>query len=198
MPFPKFRPTALIIVAILVGLWGTSCIKRQTSSIPNLQLSLHSGIEQLVRLNDTEEQMQARGNIRGDREEISTSSELGQLKFTHLVHFKEAGIKAYFRAGRVALIEVQDPFSGSIVGRRLPVFPFSRLEDKTWEDTLIREFGSPLEKSTGGRLSSDLLLYSWGDVAYNGLGPNQFAIYKDEDVASYRKRNFGRVLKFWQ
>lgn len=194
---PSHHIKAVFFFAVIVISAGPACIRRSTSSIPNLQLSLHSGIEQVVRLNDTEEQMLARGGVKGTRSEIGPSTELGQLKFSYSYEFKEAGIRAYFRTGRVALIEIQDPFPGSIVGRRLAVFPFARREDKTWEESLLIEFGTPLEKSSGGRLSSDLLLYSWGDIAFNGLGPNQFAIYRDEDVASYRKRNFGRVIKFW-
>lgn len=195
---PSHLIKIVVITTAFVIFLGVGCVRRDTSSIPKLQLSLHSGLEQLVRLNDTEEQMLARGSIRGKRSDIAPSSELGQLKFSHSFEFKEVGIRAYFRTGRVSLIEVQDPFSGAIVGRRLVVFPFARLEDRTWEETLIREFGTPLEKSSGGRLSSDLLLYSWGDIAFNGLGPNQFGVYRDEDVAAYRKRNFGRVIKFWQ
>lgn len=196
MPSRPIRP--LFFFVLIVFLAGSACVRRDTSSLPPLQLSLHSGVEQVVRLNDTEEQMLARGAVKGTKSEIKPTTELGQLKFSHSYEFKEAGIRAYFRTGRVALIEIQDPFPGAIVGRRLAVFPFARREDKTWEESLLIEFGTPLEKSSGGRLSSDLLLYSWGDIAFNGLGPNQFAIYRDEDVASYRKRNFGRVIKFWK
>lgn len=186
------------MLSALVFLGFAACTDRSPQSLPPMNLSLHSGIEELVRLNDTEAQMEARSLVRGKKNDIAASSELGGLRFSHYIEFTSAGTKAYFRNGRVALIEIQDPFRGAIIGRKLPLFPFNRVEDRTWEDTLVREFGTPMEKSSGGRLSSDLLLYNWGDVAFNGLGPNQFAVYRDDDIATYRKRHFGRVIRFWK
>ena len=193
----KFQKQAVSAILVVFSLWGGACVRRNTASLPPLQLSLHSGLEGLVRLNDSEQQMTERSTVKAIRREIPTNSSLGALRFTHFYEVKESGIKAYFRGGRVGLIEIQDPFTGTIVGKRIQIFPFNRRDDKSWEETLIREFGSPLEKSSGGRLSSDLLLYNWGDIAFNGLGPNQIAIYRDYDIAAYRRQNFGRVIRFW-
>lgn len=187
----------LLIGVAFLAIAFNACIRRNTASIPVLALNLYTGIDQLVRLDDTPEQIAARSTLVAKRLDILPKSELGQLKFTHAYHFEDVGVRAYIKHNRVALIEVQDPFKGQLVNRKVQLFPFTRIQDKTWEETLEKELGTPLDKSQGGRLSSELLVYSWGDISYNGLGPNEIAIYRDEEVSSYRKRNFGRVIKFW-
>jgi hypothetical protein len=171
------------------------CIRRDASSLPPLELSLYLGIDHLVRLSDTEGEILAHSQGLGKKSDLP--SDLAALKFTAMVSMDVVGVRAYVRNGRVALIEVQDPFKGGIQGRKIKLFPFKLPPGNTWDEALIREFGEPSLRASGGRFGSEALFYSWGDLSFNRMGPNQIAVYRDPDIAQYRKQNFGRNINFW-
>lgn len=151
-------------------------------------------MDAVIRIDDTEADVAQRSAWQCDREVVSDGSTLGELKFSHVCHYKDLGIRAYYRYNRVALIEIQEPFHGMIKGRNLKLFGLTRVPGKAWRDTLIQSFGAPATESDGGRLSSQALFYYWGDIAFNGQGPNELAIYRDVAIRSYRSQNFGRIL----
>ncbi len=180
---------ALILsAALLPSCWFDSA---QTL---DLEVSLFSGVDTIVRLDDTESDTMSRTPERCESEPIAVDSPLAELKFTQLCEYKSLGIKAYYRFGRVALLELQEPFHGVVKGKNLRLFGLTRVAGKTWRDTLIQRFGAPGAESQGGRLSSQGLFYYWGDIAFNGQGPNQLALYRDQTIRTYRGQNFGRVL----
>lgn len=181
---------------VLIFLAGLACIRRTPSNLPPLEVGLYTGIEQVAKLDESEAQVSARTQFSPEKLDV-TDADLIALKFTSAVHFKDVGVKAYFRKGRVALIEVQEPFAGGLQGKKYQLFPFGSQKGKSWQEVITREFGSPQNHNEGGRFSSESLAYSWGDISYNGNGPNQLALYRDPEVAQYRQKNFGRVIQFW-
>jgi hypothetical protein len=181
------------LLAILSA--SIACTRRETASLPPLELSLYLGVQNLVRLSDTESEIMS--HARGLAKKGDVSPALTALKFTQVVGVETEGVRAYLRNGRVALIELQEPFKGGIQGKKIKLFPFTIPPGKSWDEALIREFGEPELRASGGSFGSEALFYSWGDISYNRMGPNQIAVYRDPDIAQYRKQNFGREIRFW-
>jgi len=162
-----------------------------------MDLNIYAGIDDLVRLSDTETQIATRTKRERKKIDLGDNTEFKALRLAYLLHFKDAGVKAYFRNGRVALLEVQEPFHGTIQNKRIKIFPFNIPTGGSWEEALKREFGAPQASVSGGRLGSQALFYSWGDISFNGMGPNQIALYRDAEISTYRQNNFGRVVEFF-
>jgi hypothetical protein len=164
-----------------------------------LELSLYSGIRQLVNINDPEEKILKRSAWTPERTDLSQDPGVDRVKFSHMLFFKEIGTRAYFRNGRVALIEIQDPFQGVVQGKKLSVFKLEKASPTTtWDDILTNEFGPPNFRSGGGTFSSEDLFYSWGDISYNANGPNEIAIYRDPEIVKYRQNSFGRKINLFK
>lgn len=119
------------------------------------------------------------------------------VPFSAILYYPHHGVRIYFKRGLVALIEIQEPFKGRIMGKKLQLFAFAVPTGESWRNTLVREFGPPRREAAGGRLRSHSLFYSWGDVAFNGMGPNQIAIHRDHQVTEFRKKHFGRVIEIF-
>ena len=185
---------ALSALLALVGV--VACTRTETPS-PALELSVYSGIRSVVNLNDTEEKILERRPWRPERVDLSREPAAERVKFSHLLFFKEIGVRAYFRNGRVVLIEVQDPFQGVVQGKRLAVFNLTNADPNKWDQLLIGEFGEPQARMGGGNLGSEALFYSWGDIAFNAKGPNEIAIYRDPEIAKFRQTGFGRKIKIF-
>lgn len=160
-----------------------------------MEISLFSGIEGLARIGDTESIV--RGRSKHMFKSTTVDPEMKGIGFEKILELNEIGVKLYFRHSIIALIEIQDPFQGIIIGKKTRLFPFSIATGEGWEETLIKEFGRPDQHSTGGRFSSQAFYYQWGDVAFNRMGPNQLAIYRDPNVLKFRQKNFGRTLKLF-
>ncbi len=174
-----------------------ACTKKQPPASSNLELSLYSGIRQLVNINDTEEKILERSPWKPERTDLSQDPGVERIKFTHVLFFKEIGTRAYFRNGRVALIEVQDPFQGVIQGKKLFVFRLAPADPDHWSNILMAELGSPQMRMGGGKFGSEALYYSWGDISFNAQGPNEIAIYRDPEIIKFRQTTFGRKIKIF-
>lgn len=183
---------ALISLALLAG-----CTRKEPPAVTNMELSLYSGIRQVVNINETEEKVLERTPYKPERVDLSADPGVDRIKFTHLLFFKEVGIRAYFRNGRVALIEVQDPFQGRVQGHKLTIFNLTNADPEHWDRLLMAELGTPNARMGGGSFGSEALYYSWGDVSFNAKGPNEIAIYRDPSIAIYRQTNFGRKIKIF-
>lgn len=189
---PKVVLVATVICLSLIP----ACIFRDTASVPPMEVSLYFGVDQLVRLGDTESAVHKRSHFDIKKSAVS-DSELTSLRFTDQLEFPDLGVHAYLRYNRVALLEIQEPFRGVVHGKRMELFPFATQTGQNWEEMLVRQLGTPTSEASGGRLSSNSLFYTWGDISYNAMGPNQLAIYRDPDIAKYRQKNFGRMLKLF-
>ncbi len=188
----------LASITITAGLLlGPGCTERAPSSI-GLELSLYSGIRQLVNINDTEERILQRSPWTPERVDLSQDPGVDRVKFTHMLFFKEVGTRAYFRNGRVALIEIQDPFQGVIQGKKISVFKLEKVAPATWDQVLTAELGPPVSRTGGGTFGSEDFFYSWGDVSYNSNGPNEIAIYRDPEIMKYRQTSFGRKITIFK
>ncbi len=186
-------PLALSVILF----WGVACTKSGPSST-GLELSLHTGIRQLVNIGDTEEKVMERSRQwKPERVDLSQDPGVERVKFSHMLFFKEIGTRAYFRNGRVALIEVQDPFVGVIQGKKLEVFKLAKSAPAPWDQVLIGELGEPTMRAGGGNFGSEALYYGWGDVSFNANGPNEIAIYRDPEIVKYRQTNFGRKINIF-
>lgn len=187
----------LLTLFALALLSSPACIRRTPTSLLPLQVSLYSGVEEVVRLGDLESDIQARSKEVSERVDLSSNADAQEAQFSHLLHFKAIGIRAYFRHSRVALIEIQEPFRGEVRGKRLKIFPFAAQQGRSWDEVIMRELGEPTMRVSGGRLSSEALFYSWGDISFNGMGPNEIALYRQAEVGTFRQKNFGRVIKLF-
>ncbi len=182
---------------LLVVLGTVACTQQRSPSSLGLELSLYSGIRQIVNIGDPEDKvLRAAPQWTPERVDLSADPGVDRVKFSHMLFFKEIGTRAYFRNGRVALIEVQDPFEGVVQGKKLRVFRMSPTTP-SWEANLITELGMPSARAGGGTFGSEALYYEWGDVSFNGSGPNEIAIYRDPVIAKYRQNHFGRKIKLF-
>ena len=191
------NPVLLLALSLVIGLFPGACIRKSVSSPATLEITLYLGVENVVRLGDTDSKVLARAGTKGVMAPLKENPDLQALRFTHVISFKEIGIEAYLRSGRVALIEIQERFQGKMSGRKLALFPLSSAKGNSWEEDLIKELGTPKQLLAGGKLASEALFYSWGDIAFNGQGPNQVALYRDDEVATYRTKHFGRTLNLF-
>lgn len=180
---------------------GLVLTARCTPPVPpptGLELSLYSGIRQLVNINETEEKVLEKSSWKPERVDLSQDPGVDRVKFSHMLFFKEVGTRAYFRNGRVALIEIQDPFQGVVQGKKISVFKLEKVEPAGWDQVLIAELGTPNSRASGGTFGSEALFYGWGDVSYNANGPNEIAIYRDPEIMKFRETKFGRKIKIFQ
>ncbi len=172
-----------------------SCTGRN-SAPPLLEVNLHSGIKNLGNVGDPETEFLKNKKWTADR--IELGKEVDGVQFSYALHFREIGTRIYFRRDRVALIEIQEPFQGTIQGQRnFKLFTFGPPPEKTWEAILLKEFGPPQTKASGGRFGAEALFYPWGDISYNNNGANELAIYRDPEISRFRQKNFGRDISFF-
>jgi len=164
-----------------------------------MEINLFSGMPMVAKLGDSEKQFLERATKFGpEKAEVVRNSASEGIKLSGIYALKDYGMRVYLRNGRVAMIELQDPFRGGVVGKKVKVFNLSTSGNSPWEKILIREFGIPTVRAAGGRLSSEAFFYSWGDVSFNKMGPNEIALYRDWDLANLRQKSFGRNVKFFK
>jgi hypothetical protein len=174
-----------------------SCTKTTPETQEQHDLSLYTGIRNIASLGDSESQMLQRSKRSSEKHLINDKEGMDKLRISHYYSFKELGTVVYFRGGHVAMITAQEPFRGTIQGKSIKLFSFSPPPGKTWGETLSRELGEPTARASGGKFGAEALFYTWGDISYNKMGPNQIALYRDTDLSHYRLKNFGRDLKFF-
>lgn len=165
-------------------------------SMAPLEVNLYNGIEKVARLGDNEAQVKQRAVESFDKE--AAPDYLKKLGFDNVAVFPNLGVKVYFQLGRAALIEMQPPFKGHIQGKSLTIFNLTPPAGKNWETDLIKEFGTPYMRASGGRFSSEALFYPWGDVSYNRSGPNEIAIYRLPEIGRWRATDFGREVQLFK
>lgn len=195
MIFHKIKYFALPFVVGALGM-GTGCIRRAPLGLPPLYINLYSGIGDVALLGEALPSVEGR---KWRKREISTRSvpEATRLSLERGLEFQDIGVRVYFRHGAVALIEVQEPFQGFVAGRTNPMFGGKPTSGESWREVLIKDYGRPSGEGMGGRFGARALFYRWGDVSFNGLGPSQISLYRHEDIAEYRKQNFGRQLRLF-
>lgn len=157
------------------------------------ELSPYTGVANLVKLGDplgvTLKQIQKKWV-----EILIKKPELRELKIEQGIHFPDLGIKVFYRNKKAVLILFQEPFQGLLRTSNIKLFPFESAPQGSWEDYLIKKLGKPKWIVTGGRLNSKGLYYSWGDISFNAMGPNQIALYRDPAFLKYREKDFGREI----
>jgi len=173
--------------------------KKREKETRMYEVNLYSGIPDIVRLGENEPQFIARSKtLKRTKHERRETAAAEKVSYSHMYSLDDVGIRVYFRNNRVALVELQDPFRGSIHGRKIKLFSLAPPEGTSWEELLIREFGMPQARASGGKLGSEALFYFWGDISYNRMGPNELALYRDHDIYQYRLNNFGRNVTFFK
>ncbi|NBX77120.1 MAG: hypothetical protein EBQ92_11245 [Proteobacteria bacterium] len=165
------------------------------ANAPSYEVSLFTGINRLVKLGDPLSITRKQNPQGSEKISVSDTDELKSLKIEEGLSYPGMGLKIYYRHSGAALIILQEPFSGKIRSKKIALFPFGPSPLGTWEEYLIKELGIPDFTVTGGRLNSKALFYSWGDISFNAMGPNQLALYRDSKIAKYREKNFGRELQ---
>jgi hypothetical protein len=160
-------------------------------------VNLYSGVPQIALLGESPEEVKARLPSEPKKTDLKDNAELTALGFSEMYECSDIGMRIYIRRGKVALIEIQEPFQGSIRGKKVNLFSISKPTHGAWADDITAQFGAPDLQASGGRLGSQSFFYPWGDISFNGLGPNELALYRDPQIVAYREHNFGRVVKFF-
>ena len=194
------RPGTLRVSLFCLSLFlaSSACIRKKAPPAI-MEVNLYSGVQDFVKIGDSEGQIIDRGKkLEPEIAELPPKAADERLSFSKVYRFRSLGMRLYFQQGRVSLIELQEPFRGNIQGKRLQIFSFAAPQGSTWEDLLTKGFGVPLVKASGGRFGAEAFFYSWGDVSFNRMGPNELAIYRDREISNYRQKNFGRDVKFFQ
>lgn len=159
------------------------------------EVSLYTGVGSLVKLGDPLSYTLKQIPKGFEKIPVSQSEDLRDLKIEEGLIHRELGIKIYYRSSGAVLIILQEPFTGKIRAKKTTLFPFGPSPSGTWEQFLVRDIGIPDFTVSGGRLNSTGLFYSWGDISFNAMGPNQLALYRDSAIAKYREKNFGREIQ---
>jgi hypothetical protein len=184
---------ALSIASLL---FFPACLEKEKPQI-FLELSLYTGIPGVARLGETYQKTTQNAAYAWESIGVPQEPAYEKLGFTDVVYFKAVGTRVYFRRGGVAMIVAQEPFKGIIKSKNIHLFAFSVPPVSDWEAHLLKELGMPEARASGGRFSSEGLFYSWGDISYNRMGPNEIALYRDSELSKFRTNNFGRELKFF-
>jgi len=193
---------AQLRLSLLIPLWGiifsfSACLEEKSTPDKLIELSLFTGVPGVARLGDSVKQTSDNADFAFTESSVEPDSDLGKLGFTSLFHFKDIGTRVYFRRDGVALITAQEPFKGVIKGKKVRLFSFSVPVISDWDALLVRELGPPDTRSSGGRFGSEALYYSWGDISFNRMGPNEIALYRTPEIGKYRLKNFGRELQLF-
>lgn len=161
------------------------------------RVSVYTGIPDLVRLGDPPS-VTLRQIKKKSVEVPVESAELQELKIEKILHFPEVGLKVFYRGKKAVMILLKEPFHGILRTSNIKLFPFLFGPRGGWEKHLIKKLGKPQWIISGGKLNSKGLFYPWGDIAFNAMGPNQLALYRDTALFKFREKNFGRELQFNQ
>ena len=174
---------------------AVACTKPAPPPIP-LTLSLYGGISRVARMGDPEFQVLSNPLWHAKKENVS-DTDLRQLQILEKTTLPTIGVTIYFRRRQVVLIEIHEPFAGTVEGFTIKAFGQPTPAGMGWEQALIKRFGFPSVRAAGGKFGSQALYYSWGDVVYDKVGPIEYAIYQAPDVANYRQNNFGKHIQLF-
>ncbi|NDC23821.1 MAG: hypothetical protein EB078_03160 [Proteobacteria bacterium] len=180
-----------LIFFIAMGFWWGGVSRADASSF---DVSLFTGISSLLKLGDSYTKVTQGLHYSFKPLKLVESPEMARLKIEQAIFYPELGLRVYFRRNGAILITLQEPFKGTIRTKNISLFPFGPCPTGDWESFLIKELGNPEFKMTGGKFNSQGLFYSWGDISFNKMGPNELALYRDPLVTKYREKNFGREL----
>jgi len=186
--------TILLLFVLLSTAKGEA--EKAEINIPH-RVSVYTGIPDLVRLGDPPS-VTLRQIKKKSVEVPIESAELQELKIEKILHFPEIGLKVFYRGQKAALILLQEPFNGLLRTSNIKLFPFESAPEGSWEEYLIKKLGKPQWIISGGKLNSKGLFYPWGDIAFNAMGPNQLALYRDNALFKFREKDFGRELELNQ
>ena len=175
----------------LLGVW---LLAQTLNPPPDYEVSLFTGIPKLAKLGDSYQILTQTIPHPYEALPLPEAPEFQVLKISQAVLYPALGLRIYFRREGAVLITIQEPFKGKIRSKKIDLFPFARSPAGTWEAYLIKQLGIPDFTVSGGRLNSKGLFYSWGDISFNAMGPNQLALYREPSIAKYREKNFGREI----
>lgn len=175
----------------LLGVW---LMAQTPNPLPTYEVSLFTGIPKLAKLGDSYQVLTQTIPHSYESLPLPEAPEFQALKISQAVLYPALGLRIYFRREGAVLITLQEPFKGKIRSKKIDLFPFVRSPAGTWEEYLIKQLGIPDFTVSGGRLNSKGLFYSWGDISFNAMGPNQLALYREPSIAKYREKSFGREI----
>ncbi len=162
-----------------------------------MTVNLYSGIRDVAYIGELEEDVLKRP---WDRKTISLeeNASLRTIGILGGIDFEDLGVRIYFQRGLVKLIEVVQPFPGPILGDKFAFFSSVKPQNEEWRDFLIKRFGKPLDEALGGGLlKSRILIYAWGDIVYNRVGPTQLTLYRDPELQKLRRTTFAGELQLF-
>lgn len=188
---------ALVQAVLWPILWASTVVAVEFPQRRGIEVSLFTGIPGYMVLGDSKAKVLK--SITQKPDSASSLPEgMDKLNISELAIYRDLGIRAYFRQNHVVLIEIQQPFTGPVRGKKMFLFNFVRPPGKTWEEFLEKLLGAPLARAAGGKFGAKAMYYNWGDVSFNNMGPNQIAIYRDTAIHNYRLKHFGSGLELFE
>ena len=195
----KLGITILVILGLLTGVYFSVTYKEVAHTKPQgpLGVSLRLGVDGVVLLGDTLEDLHRRSFFRFEMHTLGKDNPLKHLGFSECVRYGDLGVTSYFRFKRIALIVFGRPFNGIIHGIDLMVFDSPKPEGG-WDPMLRQLLGRPeKEASTGTLVKSDVFFYEWGDLIFTNMGPELISLYRDPDIALLRRTNTSQSVNFF-
>jgi len=192
MKMRRFLPILWLLAVFMAGCWD---LKR---SEVILQVDLYSGVSEIALIGETQTEFDQHRRLILDRGPASSPGGLESVGVSQVFDYSNVGTRVFMKAGRVAMISMRRPFRGEIENKKMTLFETNRPRDKTWKEVLIEKLGNPIHEITAGIIGTSGLFYAWGDVAYNAMGPNEIALYRDYEIAKYRKDHLGEDVQIFR
>lgn len=174
-----------LLFLVLITLPG--CFGEEGPERP-FEINLYTGIPGVVRLGETYQQVTDKAKYKWEKLEIDENLKK-KSGITEGVTFPSLGISIFFKRKSTAIIIMNAPFKGNVMNKKISVF-HKNADTNEWDKHVLKEFGTPEAKASGGRLNSELSIYSWGDITLTRVGPIEMTMYRDSEVKNYRMNNF--------
>lgn len=152
------------------------------------EINLYTGVPGIARLSETYQQVTEKAKYKWEKIAIDEAFSK-KLGITDGVSFPTMGVNVFFKRKSAAIIILQPPFKGRVMNKKISIFD-KNAEINEWDKHLLKEFGTPEAKSSGGRLNAEIVFHSWGDITYTRVGPIEMTLYRDTEIKNYRINNF--------
>ncbi len=174
-----------LVFLVLITLPG--CFGEDGPEHP-FEINLFTGIPGVVRLSESYQQVTEKAKFKWEKLEVDENLKK-KAGITEGINFTGLGINVFFKRKSAAIIIMNSPFKGNVMNKKISVF-HKNADTSEWDKHVLKEFGTPEAKASGGRLNSELSIYSWGDITLTRVGPIELSMYRDSEIKNYRMNNF--------
>ncbi len=178
---------AVKLALCLTLLMFPACFDDEGPETP-FEINLYTGVPGVARLSETFQQVTEKTKYKWQKLEIPEDL-AKKIGVTDGIAFSGLGINVFFKRKSAVAIVLQPPFKGKVMNKRIAIFDHNG-DIQEWDKHILKEFGAPNAKASGGRLNSEIVFHSWGDLTATRVGPIEMTLYRDADIKNYRMNNF--------